>query len=53
LKSPSNSHEEELIRYFNEAVMRLNLIYEAAAAGSQGAKELLHGILWCSLLWNT
>jgi hypothetical protein len=55
MKFPSNSYEEneQLIRYFNDAVARLNLIYEAAGAGSQGAKELLRSILWCSFLWNT
>ncbi len=54
----SRNEEVELDRLFNDAAIGLNLIYDAAAAGLDGAKETLRaeserlfarGAQWCDL----
>jgi transcriptional regulator with XRE-family HTH domain len=38
---PRNEQEEELLRLYSDAATGINLLYEAAAAGSKGARTVL------------
>jgi len=39
--APRNEQEEELLRLYSDAATGINLLYEAAAAGSKGARTVL------------